>query len=246
MDSTPLWDPPRKRFDSTSFNIPRKPSRKRFGSTSSNDLVKDVNLTQRVNVGKLRKCVTMALLEDTDPFYKRRIVFLPTPFDHYSRDVAGLLKNVFTDEAGIASECCFERQIFQEYMTGDRRKWIETLLSDHNKILIFLCFTSLCLESKHDSMVTDVLDRLLITTGKSHRMCKVVLIHLTDSPDSVQRNHHGDSFHINNTESYSRFIGNVLSYCGKTPDNNPDMVHTLSTCKASKHFLRLIGIKRAI
>lgn len=193
----------------------------------------------------MRRSITMALLEDTDPFYKKRILFLPIPFDHYTNDVVKILKSVFIDEGGIPSQCCFDRKVYQGYMESDPFKWIENVLSDHDKILVFLCFTSLNVErtAKRDSMAEFILENLLFTKVKSHRLCKVILLHLIDSPENVREHDIGDSFHICDHKSYVNFVKDVLNVCGRNPDECPEITNRLSNCKASKHFLSFIGVK---
>ncbi|XP_053386228.1 uncharacterized protein LOC123538576 isoform X2 [Mercenaria mercenaria] len=221
--------------------------RQRSASTSSDKMPEAENEKQRLIVLPMRRSITMALLEETDLFYKKRILFLPIPFDHFTNDVTKILKSVFMETAGVPSQCCFDRKIFQEYMTGDRFKWIENVLGDHDKILIFLCFTSVSVErtgTKRDSMADEILDNILITKVKSHRLCKVIFLYLTDSADSVQKvgDIATDSFHISSTDCYVNFVGNVMNFCGRNPEENPDLIRRISSCEASRHFLRFIGI----
>lgn len=222
--------------------------RKRAASVSSLRMQEDGELKTGLLALPMRKSITMALLEETDPFYKKRILFLPIPFDHFTNDVTKILKSVFTDDAGIPSQCCFDRKIFQEYMTGDKYKWLDNVLSDHDKILIFICFTSINLDKtdvKRDSMAEEVLDNLLSTKVKSHRLCKVVLLYLTDSPNSVQKvgDVGTDSYHINSEVCYAKFVGNVMNFCGRNPETNQALIKKITQSQASKHFLTFIGKK---
>lgn len=192
----------------------------------------------RPSARKLHRSHTITLLENTKSFYRKKVLFMPTPFDIFSRDVANLLKTVLTLEGHIPSQCCFDRDVSQKYMYGDRYKWIETVLGDYDKIVIFLCFTTLGVESRSVSMVDDILEHLLLSRTRPH--CKVAFLHLTDNSDDLECGHHGDSFHLSNMDSYIDFLAGVLNYCGR--DSEPDMMHRLINCETSKHFLRLIGI----
>lgn len=206
-----------------------------------------VQETQCLVSSKMRKSVTMALLEDTNPFYKKKILFLPIPFDHFTNEVAKILKTIFSNEAGVFCQCCYDRNVYKHYMTCDRIKWIDTVLGDHDKILIFLCFKSLCtdmIDGKNKSMVEEVLDRLLLSKVESPRLCKVIFLYLTDSSENVQRMHYGDVFHINNPETFSMFVCDVMSFCGRRIDEYPHVIESVLNCSSSKHFLRYTGIKR--
>lgn len=195
---------------------------------------------------RIRRSITRALLEDIDPLYKKKILFLPIPFDHYSRDATFLLKRIFTKDAGIISQCCFDRDVYSQYVTGDRYKWMENILGDHDRILIFLCFTSLCNNAKYDDMVQSILHSLLLTRVMSHRLCKVFFLHLIDNRDNIRRNHHGEHFHIGSETDYFEFVSSVLSYCGRNSEETSDLKQRVSTCKHSKQFLQLIGVCRKV
>ncbi|XP_045177505.2 uncharacterized protein LOC123537782 [Mercenaria mercenaria] len=217
-----------KRVDSVSSDGQGQPS-----STSSS--------IRRQNVRKLHRCMTIALLERTESFYRKKILFLPSPFDTFSRDATSLLKAVFTLELSIPTQCCFDRDVYQKYMTCDKTNWIETVLSDYDRIVIFLCFTTIHGEARGRPMVEDMLEQLHIS--KSKPLCKVTFLHLTDSSENFESNHHGDSFHLSDKDSYESFISEMLSYCGRNPDTEPDLLYRLTNCETSRHFLRFIGIK---
>lgn len=206
----------------------------------ANISTKRESIRGRQSARKLHRSHTISLLENTKSFYRKKVLFLPTPFDIFSRDVANLLKTVLTLEGHIPSQCCFDRDVSQPYMYGDRYKWIETVLGDYDKILIFLCFTTLGVESRSVSMVDDILEHLLLTRTRPH--CKVAFLHLTDSSDDLESGHHGDSFHLSNMESYIDFLAGVLKYCGRDSETEPDLMHRLINCETSKHFIGLVGI----
>lgn len=205
---------------------------------------KPVKIAKTRDIGKLHRCVTLALLENTDDaLYRKRVLILPRPYDSFSRDATNLLKTVFTMEGGIPSHCCFDRDIYQQYITGDKYEWIEQTLADRNRILVFLCFTSISIDIKCNSMVVDILEHLRLTRIKPHQFCKVVFLHITDSNDNLANHYHGDSFHMQNAHSYGEFIENILSYCGKNPDTESAFIQQLIRCDASKHFLKFVGVK---
>ncbi|XP_045177839.2 uncharacterized protein LOC123537951 isoform X3 [Mercenaria mercenaria] len=226
--------------------LSRKSSRRRLSSTTFTRTPEKTIKDRGSNVRTMRKSVTMALLEDTDPFYKKKILFLPKPFDTFTHEVTKRLKSVFENEVGVLSQCCYDRSVYKHYMTGDRHKWIENVLGDHDKILIFLCFTSLsteCVAGKYETMVEEILDYLVLSKVKSPRLCKVLFLYLTDSSKNVQKKHCGDVFHISNSDSYKYFLCDVLNYCVRNLDEYPDFVFKILNCKASKVFLRYIGIR---
>jgi hypothetical protein len=107
--------------------------------------------------------------------------------------------------------------------------------------VIFLCFTTIHGEAKGRPIVEDVLEHLLISKPRPH--CKVAFLHLTDSSENFEKNHHGDSFHVMDKVSYEAFISEMFNYCGRNPDSEPELVYRLTNCETSRHFLRFIGIK---
>lgn len=214
---------------------------KRVDSMSSEGQSSTGSATRAQNVRKLHRSVTVALLENTETFYRKKILFLPTPFDTFSRDATNLLKAVFTLELSIPTQCCYDRDVYQQYMTSNRYKWIETYLGDYDRILVFLCFTTIRGQAKGVSILDDVLDHLLLTRIRPH--CKVAFLHLTDSSENLEKNHHGDSFHLSDKDSFTDFVGEVLNYCGRNPLSEPDLLYRLTNCETSKHFLRYIGIR---
>lgn len=232
----------------TNMTVVPSKSRRRFSSTSSSKTQEIANAKQVLMVPKMRKSVTMALLEDTDPFYKKRILFLPIPFDHFTNEVTKILKSIFTNEAGLFSQCCYDRNVHKHFMTGDRVKWISNILADHDKILVFLCFTSVYTEQvvgKDATMVDEILDRLVLTNLKVQppTLCKVVFLYLTDRLDNVQSKHYGDIFHISNSETFSKFICNVMNFCGRSKETYPEMINKILKSSLSKHFLHFVGIR---
>lgn len=214
---------------------------KRVDSMSSEGQTSMASSVRGQNVRKLHRSVTVALLENTETFYRKKILFLPTPFDTFSRDATNLLKAVFTLELNIPTQCCFDRDVYQQYMTSNRYEWIENHLGDYDRILIFLCFTTIRGENRESSMVSDVLDHILLSRIRPH--CKVAFLHLTDSSENLEKNHHGDSFHLSDKSSYTNFVGEVLNYCGRNPFSEPDLLYRLTNCETSKHFMGYIGIR---
>ncbi|XP_053386695.1 uncharacterized protein LOC123543729 [Mercenaria mercenaria] len=216
--------------------------RKRVDSMSSSDGQSTVTTSsfRGQTVRQLHRSMTVALLENTESFYRKKILFLPTPFDTFSRDATNLLKAVFTLELSIPTECCFDREVFQRYMTGNRYNWIETILGDYDRIVVFLCFTTIrgqiC-----KSIIEDVLDHLSVSKIKPY--CTVCFLHITDSSENLEKNHHGESFHLSDKISYKNFMGEVLKYCDRNPDAEPDLLYRLTNCEASRHFVRFIGME---
>ncbi|XP_045178742.2 uncharacterized protein LOC123538594 isoform X2 [Mercenaria mercenaria] len=214
--------------------------RKHVDSISSSD-VQFANIARSLRgqtARKLHRSITMALLENMESFDRKKILFLPTPFDTFSRDATNLLKTVFTLELSIPTQCCFDRDVNKRYRTGDRYKWIESILGDFDRIVIFLCFTKIRGQTG-DSAVEGLLDHLPLSKVRPH--CKVAFLHITDSSESLEKNHHGDCFHLSDKNSYEVFVGAVLKYCGRNPLAEQDLMARLTNCKASRHFLRFIG-----
>ncbi|KAL4227582.1 hypothetical protein ACF0H5_013025 [Mactra antiquata] len=204
---------------------------------------KPVKVAKTRDIRKLHKCVTVALLEHTDELYRKRILVLPRPYDSFSRDATNLLKTVFTMEGGIPSQCCFDRDVYSQFITGDKHQWIQQTLSDRNRILIFLCFTSIVRDIKCNTMVTDILDHLVLSRVNSPIFCKVIFLYITDNSDNLSKYHHGDSYYINHAHSYRNFVENVLCFCGKNADTDSMLIHQLITCDASTHFLKFVGVE---
>lgn len=215
--------------------------RRRIDSISSNGSKSNGSSAKVQNFKQLHRSATMALLENTEATYRKKIMILPTPFDSYSRDATNYLKSVFTLDANIPSQCCFDRDIYSQYLTGNRQNWIEQLLSDIDRVLIFLCFTRLKSELSRDNFILeDILGHLLLS--KPRPLCKVVFLHVTDSSDHLEISHHGQSFHLSQPGDYSVFISEILSFTGRNPDSFPDLFRNVKTGIASQQFLQYIGI----
>lgn len=233
-----------------SSSTPPNVNRQRAGSLTLEPIVvsrtPSPRPTSSAKTARLQRSATMALLETTDPLDRKKILFLPSIWDQFSRDVTMLLKRVFTEGAKITAQCCYDRDIYQQYMTGDKYKWIETILGDRDKIVVFLCFTKLGTKEKYADeidIVEDVLSHLLRTRNVSHLLCKVVYLHLTDSEDShLEQNHHGDSYRISSKESLSPFLKDTLTNCGLRPDKAVPLAKTLFESTQSAKFLSFIGI----
>jgi hypothetical protein len=225
--------------------LPRKLSNRGLCSTSFSNIPEKDKREQKPVVRCIRKSVTMALLEDTNPFYKKKILFLPKPYDHFTHEATKILKFIFDKEAGITSQCCYDRSIHKHYMTSNRDRWINNVLGDHDRILIFLCFKSLSAppnEEKYEPMVDEILDNLLLSKVASTRLCKIVFLYFTESSKNIQKKHHGDNFHIHDTSSFQNFVCDVLNFCGRSQDQYSDMIYKILHCQASGHFLKYIGL----
>lgn len=222
----------------------RRSSNHGFCSTTFNNIPEDKPDGKPV-IKAMRKSVTMALLEDTNPFYKKKILFLPKPYDHFTHEATKILKFIFDKEAGITSQCCYDRAIHKHYMTSNRDKWINNMLGDHDRILIFLCFKSLSAppnDEKYEPMANEILDNLLLPNVTIARLCKIVFLYFTESPKHIEKKHHGDNFHIHDANSYKEFVCDVLNYCGRSKEEYPDVVNKILHCRASMHFLKYIGM----
>ncbi|KAL4217537.1 hypothetical protein ACF0H5_023986 [Mactra antiquata] len=198
-------------------------------------------------IPRLQRSATMALLEVTDPMYRKKVLLLPSVWDLFSRNMTDLLKQLFTKEAGVTAQCCYDRDVHQQYFTSDKYKWIEHILGDRDKIIVLLCFTNLDIKNKRSDnidMCADVVSQLHQTKNISHIFCKVIYLHLTDSSaQQLARSYHGDSYRLNTEETFGIFLRDVMTHCGLNPNRATALVQTLIQSGYAQGFLSYIGLK---
>ena len=169
------------------------------------------------------------------------LLLLPLPYDTYTRDLASVLQTVFTIEGDIPSQCSFDKDVLNAYLTG-KYEWIENICGNRNKILILVFLTTKSHGAREDNLIYELLQHCL--KQRIVPLCKVVFLHLTDDDTKVDTIYHGQHIHLKQDNAYDRFLCAILSECGKDVEGNQEnseKFQNMRKCDASKHFLKLVS-----